>query len=89
MITLHSEIGTEFYYITKKGYGTYFMYVPKEAVEHTRANIQMALNHLNESIKARRKTMKDTTVKQPEKFELIGDVECISDIIAVLTLLES
>ncbi len=87
-MNLYKEIGQEFYYIEKGDYGTYFMYSSHESEKFLREGITQAEKHLDESIKARRKTMRSTPVKHPHRFELIGEVDSVCDIIAILQLLE-
>ncbi len=87
-MNLYKEIGQAFYYIEKEDYGTYFMYSPHESEISLRNCISQAEKHLNNSIKARHKTMRSTPKKHPYRFELIGEVDTVCDIIAILKLLE-
>ncbi len=89
MLTLYKEkqMGG-YYYIEKLGHGAYFPFEPRESEQALRLSIKSALNNLNDNIKKRRKMGVSIIPKNPERFELIGEVECISDIVAILQLLE-
>ncbi len=89
MITLYKEKDSLFYYMEKDKYGAYFHYASTELEPALASNIKQALNYLNSSIKSRRKGMLSSVTKQPHRFELIGEVDSVSDIIAILTLLEA
>ncbi len=87
MFNLYKEKDSVFYYIVKEGYGAYFPHATTESQQ--RDEIKSALSMVNEFKAGRRKLGQEVVSKGPDYFEYLGEMECVSDVLATIQLLEN
>ncbi len=87
MFNLYKEKDSVFYYIVKEGYGAYFPHATTESQQ--RDAIKSALSEVNACKAGRRKRGLEVVTKNQDCFEYLGEMECVSDVLATIQLLEN